>query len=683
MKPVTYIAGALVVATAMALAWARFDHWIDTTDLPPLVAETSVEMRDRSDGLLRVYTVEDGRWRLATGVAQVDPLYLGMLIAFEDKRFFSHSGVDPWAMGRALGQALWHGRIVSGASTLTMQTARLLEDSGTGSWAGKLRQIRLALTLERKLSKYEILGLYLTHAPFGGNLEGVRAASLAWFGKEPRRLIPGEAALLVALPQSPETRRPDRDWRAARAGRDRVLARARDAGVIGREAFETAHAATVPRQRRPFPALAPHLTDRVRAGSPLSIRHDLCLDGPLQRALEELAVARVSKLPRQVSIAMMVADHRSGEILASVGSASYGETSSRQGFVDMTRAVRSPGSTLKPLVYAMGFDLGLVHPETVIEDRPVAFGSYAPQNFDGRFRGEIRVSEALRLSLNIPVILLMNEIGPARFMGGLKRAGVDAVLAQGKPGLAVALGGVGVSLHDLVQLFAGLARGGEAVDLTWKPRDSAGVEGQAFVSPSAAWHVGHILSQLTLPGAKAKGRLAFKTGTSYGHRDAWAVGYDGRHVAGVWIGRPDGTPVPGAFGGDLAAPLLVEIFQRLKPELDPLSPPPPETLMLGNSDLPVPLRRFRGRQAVFSAESDAPVLAFPPDGVRLRLEEGMPLVVKLREGVPPFAVLADGAPLVTGAHRRDIALGPVGKGFVSLSVIDARGRSARAMVEVD
>ena len=434
MRSVAYIFGLLCVVAVVALAWMRFDRWVDMTDLPPLVAETSVEMRDRSDGLLRVYTVDDGRWRLATGVAQVDPLYLDMLIAFEDKRFFSHPGVDPWAMGRAAGQAMWHGRIVSGASTLTMQVARLLEDSGTGSWAGKLRQIRLALALERQLGKREILGLYLTHAPFGGNLEGVRAASLAWFGKEPRRLTPDEAALLVALPQSPETRRPDRDWRAARAGRGRVLVRAHEAGVIGQEAFETAQAAPVPRLRRSFPALAPHMTDRARAGSPLSIRHDLSLDGPLQGALEDLTAARLSKLPRQVSVAIMVADHRSGEILASVGSASYGETSSRQGFVDMTRAARSPGSTLKPLVYAMAFDLGLAHPETVIEDRPVAFGSYAPQNFDGRFRGEIRVSEALRLSLNIPVILLMNEIGPARFMGGLKRAGVDPALSGASRG---------------------------------------------------------------------------------------------------------------------------------------------------------------------------------------------------------------------------------------------------------
>lgn len=683
MKPVIYIVGSLFVAAAMALAWARFDNWIESTDLPPLVTETSVEMRDRNDDLLRVYTVENGRWRLATGVAQVEPLYLDMLIAFEDKRYFDHHGVDPMAMGRALGQALWHGRVVSGASTLTMQVARLLEDSGTGSWAGKLRQIRLALALERKLSKQEILDLYLTHAPFGGNLEGVRAATLAWFGKEPWRLSPDEAALLVALPQSPETRRPDFDWRAARAGRNRVLARAHDAGVIASEVLESAQAAPVPRLRRSFPALAPHMTDRVRTDAPLSMRHTLSLDGHLQKALEDLASERLSDLPRHVSVAIMVADHRSGEILASVGSASYGKTSPRQGFVDMTRALRSPGSALKPLVYAMAFDLGLAHPDTVIDDRPVAFGSYAPQNFDGRFRGEVRVSEALRLSLNIPVILLMNEIGPARFMSGLKRAGVDPTLAGGKPGLAVALGGVGVSLHDLVQLFAGLARGGQAVELSERPGGSTSHEHQRFVSRSAAWQVGHVLSQLTPPGAKSKGRLAFKTGTSYGHRDAWAIGYDGRHVAGVWIGRPDGTPVPGAFGGDLAAPLMVEVFQRLKPELDPLPPPPPETLILGNSDLPVPLRRFRGRQAVFSPDADAPVLSFPPDGARLTLEEGMPLVVKLREGVPPFAVLADGAPRATGEYQREIALGPVGNGFVTLSVIDARGRSARAVVQVD
>nr|WP_137701303.1 penicillin-binding protein 1C [Marimonas lutisalis] len=673
---------AAVCLASFAIGAQRFDAWIDDTDLPPLLSETSVEMRDRHGDLLRVYTVDNGRWRLGAGVAQVEPVYLKMLIAYEDKRFFQHRGVDPLAILRAVGQAIRNGRVVSGGSTLSMQVARLLEDSGTGRWHGKLRQVRVALALERRLSKEEILSLYLTHAPYGGNLEGARAAALAWFEKEPSRLTPAQAAMLVALPQSPEARRPDRDWRAASAARDRVLARAAEAGVITSEAHETARREPVPRARHAFPALAPHLTDRARAEEPLAERLQLTIDASLQSSLETLAQDSLRQMPGQVSIAIVVADYRNGEILASVGSASYGEASARQGFVDMTKALRSPGSTLKPLIYAMAFDGGLAHPETVIDDRPVAFGGYAPQNFDGQFRGEIRVSEALRQSLNIPVILLMDEIGPARFMSALRRAGVDAMVPGGKPGLAVALGGLGVTLEDMVGLYAGLARGGEAIDLKWK-NGAAVTAGQQFVDRAAAWQVGHVLASLTPPGAKAEGRLAFKTGTSYGHRDAWAIGFDGRHVAGVWIGRPDGTPVPGAFGGDLAAPVLVEVFQRVKPELDPLGPPPPETLILSTSQLPQPLQRFRGRETVFKADAEAPVLAFPPDGARVPLEVGLPLVVKLRDGAPPFTVLANGAPVAIGAYQREIALEQVGKGFVTLSVIDARGRSARAAIRVD
>jgi penicillin-binding protein 1C len=672
----------VVLLFAGAAARDGIDDWVAATDLPPLLSETSVEMRGREGGLLRVYTLRDGRWRLGADAIQVDRRYLDMLIAYEDKRFWQHGGVDGRAITRAVAQAVWNGKVVSGGSTLTMQVARLLEDSGTGRIKGKLRQIRLAMALERKLSKREILALYLTHAPYGGNLEGVRAATLSWFGKEPNRLTPAQAALLVALPQSPEARRPDRDWKAARMARNRVLDRMAEAGVIGAQATETAKGEPVPRDRRPFPALAPHLTDRARAEAPLVTRHRLTLDLEVQRSLEELARESLRGLPAQVSIAMMVADHRSGEVLASVGSASYGTSDARRGFVDMTQALRSPGSALKPLVYAMAFDQGLAHPETVIDDRPVAFGSYAPQNFDGAFRGELRVREALQLSLNIPVVMLMQEIGPARFMAGLRRAGARPVLPGGKPGLAVALGGVGLRMSDLVQLYAGLARGGQAIELRWKSDLGTG-EGQRIVSRTAAWQVSNILAGLTPPGGKAQGKLAFKTGTSYGHRDAWAVGFDGRHVAAVWIGRADGTPLPGAFGGDLAAPVLTELFQRVKPELDALPPPPPDTLILANAQLPQPLQRFRGRSAVFKPAADAPVLAFPPDGARLPLELDMPLVVKIRDGLPPFSVLANGAALITGAQGREIALPWRGKGFVSLSVIDARGRAARAEIRVD
>lgn len=660
-----------------AIARDAVDDWIEATVLPSTLPATSVEMRDRNGDLLRAYTVADGLWRLGLRPDQVDQHFVDMLLSYEDKRFHSHAGVDPLALLRASGQALWHGRIVSGGSTLTMQVARLLEATGTGQWPGKLRQIRVALALERQMGKAEILGLYLTLAPYGGNIEGVRAASLTYFGKEPARLTAAQAALLVALPQSPEARRPDRAPAAALAARDAVLTRLSGNGTLSAETTQAALSEHVPVQRIAFPALAPHLTDRTRRHAAEQLRHDLTLDGGLQRKLEALAGDALRQLGPRLSIAILVADHRNGAVLASVGSAGLVEDR-RQGFVDMTTAMRSPGSTLKPLIYALAFDRGLAHPETLIDDRPVAFGRYAPQNFDGLFRGDIRVSEALRLSLNIPVVRLTEALGPANLMAGLSRAGVSTALPGGQPGLAVALGGVGVSLEGLVQLYAGLAQGGQAVPLRWSMAADTGPVAQ-IVSRSAAWQVSHILAGIAPPAGAAQMRLAYKTGTSYGHRDAWAVGFDGAHVIGVWIGRPDGTPVPGAFGGDLAAPVLFQAFERLKSRADPLPPPPPETLIVPNASLPLPLQRFGTRNA---AIVDAPRLAFPPDGARLPLH-GQALTVKLRDGVPPFTWLADGAPLIVGTHRREAALEGLGAGHVTLSVIDAAGRADRVRIVVE
>ncbi len=666
---------------AAAFGRDRFDTWIAQTELPPLAVETSVEMLDRNGVLLRAYTVADGRWRLAASLDGIDPQYLRMLVAYEDKRFFRHGGVDTMAMLRAVAQAAWNGKVVSGGSTLTMQAARLLEDGTTGQIAGKLRQIRVALALERRLSKDEILALYVNRAPFGGNLEGVRAASFAWFGKEPRRLTAAQAALLVALPQSPETRRPDRHTGNAQAARSRVLERMAESGVISDETRLAAETEPVPAARRPFPALAAHLTDRLRAETPGQQVHTLTLDAGLQARMEVLAERAAREAGQRQSIALMIADHRNGEILAAVGSAGY-EAGARKGFVDMTQAIRSPGSTLKPLVYGLAFDQGLAHPETLIEDRPAAFGTYRPQNFDGAFRGTVRVREALTMSLNIPVVKLLDALGPARLMAHLRRAGTDARLPGGQAGLAVALGGVGVSLEGLVRLYAGIANGGRSVLLTARPGVAQPDVPQAVLSPESAWMVSDILSGIAPPKGAARNGLAYKTGTSYGHRDAWAVGFDGAHVAGVWMGRPDGTPVPGAFGGGVAAPILFEAFALLKPDLDRLPPPPPATLIVSHAGLPAPLKRFRPRGAAFAEAPDAPALAFPPDGARLNAPGNL-LPVKVRDGVPPFTWLADGRPMVTKSHDRDTLIELSGPGFVTLSVIDAEGRSARSTIRLD
>ncbi|MGC9368571.1 MAG: penicillin-binding protein 1C [Paracoccaceae bacterium] len=671
---------AVALLCAAAAAHVRFDAWIEATEFPPLVTETSVEVLARDGTLLRAYTVADGRWRLAVSLDAVDPRYLDMLVAYEDKRFYRHPGVDGLALLRAAAQAAWNGRIVSGGSTLTMQVARLLEDSGTGRWKGKIRQARLALALERRLSKGQILTLYLNRAPFGGNLEGIRAATRAYFGKEPARLTPAEAALLVALPQAPTSRRPDRFPERAAEGRARVLDRVVRAGLLPADQAEAARRAPVPETRHPFPALAPHLADRALAEAPEAPLHRLTVDAPLQAQLEALARRAVQGRGDALSVAILVADHRSGEILASVGSPDFTDTA-RRGFVDMTQALRSPGSTLKPLVYGLAFDEGLAHPETLIEDRPTAFGQYRPVNFDGEYRGTIRLREALQQSLNIPVVALTEALGPARLMTGLRRAGMQPELPDGTPGLAIALGGLGVTLEDLARLYAALANGGRPVPLTWRADAEPGAPGPRVLSSEAAWQVADILRGTPAPPAAPQGVLAFKTGTSYGHRDAWAVGFDGEHVVAVWMGRADGTPVPGAFGGDLAAPLLFEAFTRLKPRPAPLPPPPPAVLLVPNADLPQPLRRFRPRDAVFAPMPGGPVLVYPPDGALLELGE-TDLVVKLSDGTPPFTLLLNGAPALTGLRAREGVLPAPGPGFVTLSVIDANGLAARARLRL-
>ncbi len=672
----------LAVAAGLALAAFlrdRVDLWIDATDLPGLNLATSAEVVDRNGDLLRVYTVADGRWRLAVTPDQVDPAYVAALLAYEDKRFYTHAGVDPLALLRAAGQAIVNGYIVSGGSTLTMQVARLLEESGTGQVAGKLRQMRLALALERQLTKAEILQLYLLLAPYGGNLEGIRAASLSYFGKEPRRLTPAEAALLVAIPQAPESRRPDRAVARATDARDRVLARARRDGLIDADQMAAAQSEVVPARRRPFPAVAPHLSDRILAEEPGPGRHQLTLRKSLQTSLEDLAADVVAGQGERMQLAMVVADHRSGEILALVGSAAF-QADARAGFVDMTRAVRSPGSTLKPLVYGLAFDEGLAHPETLIEDRLSDFNGYKPQNFDREYRGTIRLREALQLSLNIPVVALTDALGPAKLLAALDKAGVDYKLPGGQPGLAIALGGIGVTLEDMVQLYAGLARGGVSLPLTYRMQGDR-PEGQRLMSDVAAWEVADILAGLAPPPGAPQNRLAYKTGTSYGHRDAWAIGFDGQHVIGVWMGRPDGTPVPGAFGADLAAPVLFRAFARLKPDLAPQPDPPAATLLVSNAELPQPLRHFRSRSAAFEPDPDAPAVAFPPDGAEVELlPEG--LLVRVSGGKAPYTWLADGVPVVVALGTREAMLASLGKGFVTLSVIDAEGRSARAKVRL-
>ncbi|QFY62609.1 penicillin-binding protein 1C (plasmid) [Rhizobium grahamii] len=678
-----FIAGAAILALRAA----------DRAFPPPLetAGTVSAEVLDRDGQLLRAFATPEGRWRLKTTVDDVDPLFLRMLVAYEDRRFYEHGGVDIQAIGRAAYQLVTSGHIVSGASTLSMQVARLIEPRQGRSFGAKLLQVARAIQIERRLSKEQILDLYLTHAPYGGNLEGVRAASLSYFGKEPKRLSVAQAALLVALPQLPERRRPDRNLAAAEAARKRVLERAAVSHAIGDGEAERAQAVLLPERRLQLPALAAHLAQTAVRLKPTDRTHTTTLRKQVQEGLEATARDAELKLGAKLSLAMVMADAQTGEILGEVGSANYFDAS-RSGWIDMTRISRSPGSTLKPFIYGLAFEEGLVSQETIIEDRPADFFGYRPRNFDMSYQGDVTVREALQLSLNVPAIKLLDAVNPAKLMVRFRRAEVRPVLPPNEtPGLAIGLGGVGVTLKDLVQLYTALANNGKAVRLgNGVDRQPGMIDGEALLEPVAVWNITDILSGVIPPAGAPRRGIAYKTGTSYGYRDAWSVGYDGRHVLGVWVGRPDNGAVPGLTGYGTAAPILFDAFAKSGIATTPLPRPPLGAIRIAQAELPISQRRFAISSSgllATSAREQAPQIVYPPEGAHIDLGatsgELGPLMLKLQGGRSPFRWLANGKPLPDLSRRRTNQWMPDGAGYSKLTVIDALGRAASVGVFIE
>ncbi|PTU76526.1 penicillin-binding protein 1C [Pseudomonas mangrovi] len=529
-----------------------------------------------TDDLARVVLAEDGTplwrfadsdgvWRYPVTPQDVSPYYLEALLTYEDRWFYRHPGVNPLALGRAAWQNVTGGQVVSGGSTLSMQVARLL-DPHSRTYSGKLRQLWRTLQLEWHLSKEEILTLYLNRAPFGGTLEGVAAASWAYLGKSPAQLTRSEAALLAVLPQAPSRLRPDRHPERAQAARDKVLRRLGEFDVWPQSLVEEALEEPVFLAPRQEPRLAPLLARRLnRPGSPPLIR--TTIDVGMQRRLEDLLLGWRARLPEHTSAAILVVEHESMAVRAYLGSIDMGD-SKRFGHVDMVAALRSPGSTLKPFLYGMAMDGGLIHSESLLQDVPRRYGDYRPGNFAAGFKGPVSASEALATSLNLPAVQLMEAYGPKRFAGEMRAAGVPLVLPHGaEPNLALILGGGGSRLEDLVVGYSAFARDGRTARLRFQPDQS--LHERRLLSPGAAWIVRRVLAGQARPDRDPRARLlqrpvlAWKTGTSYGFRDAWAIGVGPRHLIGVWIGRPDGTPVPGQFGLASAAPLLLQVHDVL------------------------------------------------------------------------------------------------------------------------
>lgn len=509
---------------------------------------------------------------------EVSPRYVDAVVGYEDRWFWWHPGVNPLALLRAAGQWLWHGRIVSGGSTLTMQVARMLEPEAYSSrtLGGKLRQVARALQLEARLSKREILELYLSYAPMGGVLEGVEAASRAYLGKPSTSLSHAEAALLAVLPQSPSRLRPDRYPARAREARDKVLDRLTP--TWGKAVVADARQEPVIAQTVREPQLAPLFAERVRKLYPQMQRVDTTLDAGTQASVEQLVAARLAVLPPRVSMATLVVDNATLEVRAYAGSADFTDKE-RFSHVDMVQGWRSPGSALKPFLYGLALDEGLLHSESLLSDVPQSFGGYQPGNFQASFSGPVGMTEALRKSLNVPAVDVLDHLGPPRFVALLRRGGLKVELPRGaQPNLSVILGGVAVNLEGMVGAYTSLARGGVAGKPRYTataPKEEARMmsEGAAFIIRDVLESGGPVAREVE-GGVGARRGIAWKTGTSFGFRDAWAVGVSDRYTVGVWVGRPDGTPNPGFFGANVAAPMLVDVFAAIDDSRPPTRTPP-------------------------------------------------------------------------------------------------------------
>lgn len=678
-------ASGLGLAILILLVWG-LDHVFP----PPIERgyEVSILVSDRDDRPLRAFPLDTGTWRFAADLDALDPVFVEALLEVEDKRYWRHGGVDWLGMVRAVWSSARAGRIVSGGSTISMQTARLLEPRPQRTIGAKLAEMWRAHQLEWRLSKRELLELYLTLTPYGGNLEGVRAASWRYFGRAPDRLSDAEIALLIALPQSPEMRRPDRRPKGAKRGRDTIITKLERLGYFPSQRAAEAKAAPLPRAWTAFPNRAWQATDRAQQGHKGDVRSTL--DASLQAELEMIARRYVTPLEAETQVAMLVVDIPTRAVRAAVGSAGRDRPG---GWLDLTAQARSPGSTLKPFIYGLAFDDGIAAPSTRIADLPKRFAAYQPENFDRLFRGDVRVADALQHSLNIPAVLVLDRIGPQRFAAALAYAGAKPRIAKSAKqdaGLALALGGAGLTAQELAVLYAALGDGGLARPLIWdadaisnRPSDTR--FGQNVMRAESAAEILAILRDTPAPEGRMPGHLtanapqiAFKTGTSYGYRDAWAAGVSGDYAIIVWVGRADGAPRPGQTGRKAALPLLFTLADRAAHHLGETDSSLPRL----SDEMP---DRASGALEQFSATDTPPEILFPPAKSELWAgrSDGKPArpFVFSGRGEGPLHWYVDGTPIAPDPGGLP-AWQPGASGFYRVSVVDAAGRSAAVQVRV-
>ncbi len=602
--------GGAFLAGACLFVWIREFGPFDEERLAQL--PQSPVLRDRDGHALFATVGPDDQWRLPVPLENVSPWLIKATLALEDERFESHPGVDPLAVLRACGSNLASGRVVSGASTLDMQVCRML-GARPRTFTAKLTEAAEALRLNSIRTKKQILEIYLNLAPYGGNLRGVEVAARFYFGKRASQLSLAEAALLAGLPQSPERLRPDRRMSAALVRRDKAFARMVELEMITEAEAEDARLEPLAiLGDSPVAPQAPHYAlsalARRPAGGPTLI------DAQLQREVERLVEARLERFAQDAEIAVVLVEIKTGDVVVMAGSTDFRDPFDGQ--VNGALATRSPGSALKPFVYAAAIEQGRIAHDTIIKDLPATFAGWAPRNFDRTFSGEVTAEEALRRSLNLPAVFLAREVGLARCLGVMEACGVKLPAdAAARGGLSLVLGGVETNLLSLTNAYATIGRGGERLN----PRFFADEPMEVFRvldERTCAW-LDHMLSSRRFPPAgRSANEISWfmrKTGTSAGKRDAWAVGHNGRYAAGVWIGRFSGMGDEAFVGALAAEPLLTDLFDLRKVRVD-REPPAPEHLVVRR---PLPTMNAAGEKlailfpengAIYQATKDHVVL---------------------------------------------------------------------------
>lgn len=560
---------AILSVAALILAWLlfpfpeeRLERWA--------VSPSVVDVNERE---LMGIVGPDGQWRRPVPLEEMSPWLVQATIAVEDERFYSHPGVDPLAVVRAAVQNIAAARIVSGASTLNMQLCRMM-DNRPRSLKAKIIESFRALQLNQLKSKDDILELYLNVAPYGGNLRGVEAASLEHFGRHAKDLSLGQAALIAGLPQSPSRYRPDRHLEIALKRRHIVLRRMVEAGMITELQLEQAQSSPIEIQSRPRKPMATHAAWFALKRRPMGGRTTINLD--IQKQVEHLSQEHLLRLPGDTELAVVVIDIEESGIVCMVGSGSTADPVDGQ--INGALVKRSPGSTLKPFVYAAAFEAGQLNGESMVYDIPISRGGWSPSNFDLTFSGRLTAAEALQRSLNVPAVLVAEAVGLARCCGVIESIGIHLPSdAQRRGGLALAVGGIEVRLLELTNAYATLGRDGIRGQLRiFEDEPTSYVHA---LSPNVCRAISDILSSRRHRPVGMETALPedvpwfmWKTGTSSGRRDAWAVGHNHRYAIGIWVGRFRGTGRAAYVGAEAAEPLLAKLFNlpALRTYVDPL-----------------------------------------------------------------------------------------------------------------